>query len=120
MREIETASTTGISPNQYPTSQPQCDILAEEGGTCEEERTLLRAIVALEDLGLTVLHLNITSSQATVLYSFNLKLEDDCKLGSTDEVAAAAHQIFSSINDEELADYAEGQRHCLHTELITF
>lgn len=35
---------------------------------------LLRAIVALEDLRLTVLHLNITSSQATVLYSFNLKV----------------------------------------------
>eukprot|EP00258_Populus_trichocarpa_P016572 XP_006375391.2 transcription factor bHLH67 isoform X1 [Populus trichocarpa] len=129
IREIETASTAGISPNQYSTSQPQCDLLLEEGGTCEEERTvkkkseateievaavqnhvnlkikcqripgqLLRAIVALEDLGLTVLHLNITSSQATVLYSFNLKLEDNCKLGSTDEVAAAAHQIFSSIS----------------------
>jgi hypothetical protein len=26
------------------------------------------------------------------------QLEDNCKLGSTDEVAAAAHQIFSSIN----------------------
>jgi hypothetical protein len=105
IREIETASTAGISPNQYSTSQPQCDLLLEEGGTCEEERTvkkkseakeievaavqnhvnlkikcqripgqLLRAIVALEDLGLTVLHLNITSSQATVLYSFNLKV----------------------------------------------
>ncbi|KAF9669141.1 hypothetical protein SADUNF_Sadunf14G0077200 [Salix dunnii] len=129
MREIDAASSTGISPTQYSTSQQQGDILVAEGGTCEEERTvmnkseateievaavqnhvnlkiksqripgqLLRAIVALEDLGITVLHLNITSSQATVLYSFNLKLEDDCKLGSTDEVAAAVHQIFSSIN----------------------
>ncbi|RDX57703.1 Transcription factor bHLH70, partial [Mucuna pruriens] len=34
---------------------------------------LIKAIVALEDLRLTVLHLNITSSDATVLYSFNLK-----------------------------------------------
>ncbi|XP_038889530.1 transcription factor bHLH67 isoform X2 [Benincasa hispida] len=36
---------------------------------------LLKAIVALEDLRLTVLHLNITTSQATaaMLYSFNLK-----------------------------------------------
>ncbi|CAK7348619.1 unnamed protein product [Dovyalis caffra] len=132
--DIEAASTTGISPNQYFTSQRQCDILAEEGGNCEEERTvkkksettelevftvqnhvnlkikcerspgqLLRAIVALEDLRLTVLHLNINSSQATVLYSFNLKLEDDCKLGSTDEVAAAVHQIFSSINERVAA-----------------
>lgn len=37
---------------------------------------LLKAIVALEDLRLSVLHLNISTSQATatVLYSFNLKV----------------------------------------------
>lgn len=35
---------------------------------------LLKAIVALEDLSLTVLHLNITSLQSSVLYSFNLKV----------------------------------------------
>ncbi|XP_021280336.1 transcription factor bHLH67-like [Herrania umbratica] len=56
---------------------------------------LLQAIVTLESLRLTVLHLNITSSQASILYSFNLKMEDDCKLRSADEIAAAVHQIFS-------------------------
>jgi len=37
---------------------------------------LLKAIVGLEDLRLSVLHLNITTSQATatMLYSFNLKV----------------------------------------------
>lgn len=35
---------------------------------------LLKAIIALEDLRLTILHLNITTSQSTVLYSFNLKV----------------------------------------------
>lgn len=35
---------------------------------------LLKAIVALEDLSLTVLHLNITSLQRSILYSFNLKV----------------------------------------------
>lgn len=35
---------------------------------------LLKAIVALEDLRLTFLHLNISSSQTTVHYSFNLKV----------------------------------------------
>ncbi|KAJ8748522.1 hypothetical protein K2173_003421 [Erythroxylum novogranatense] len=59
---------------------------------------LLRAIVALEDLRLTVLHLNITSSQSTVFYSFNLKIEDDCKVGSADEISAAVHHIFNIIN----------------------
>ncbi|XP_002515085.2 transcription factor bHLH67 [Ricinus communis] len=59
---------------------------------------LLRAIFALEELRLSVLHLNITSSETTVLYSFNLKIEEDCKLGSADEVAATVNQIFSIIN----------------------
>ncbi|KAJ0052766.1 hypothetical protein Pint_00677 [Pistacia integerrima] len=59
---------------------------------------LLKTIVALEDLRLTFLHLNITSSQTTVHYSFNLKIEDECKIGSADEIVAAVHQIFSYIN----------------------
>ncbi|KAG6582730.1 Transcription factor basic helix-loop-helix 70, partial [Cucurbita argyrosperma subsp. sororia] len=62
---------------------------------------LLKAIVGLEDLRLSVLHLNITTSQATatMLYSFNLKIEDECKLGSAEQIAGAVHQIFSFIND---------------------
>ncbi|GMI73675.1 MYC-type transcription factor 67 [Hibiscus trionum] len=56
---------------------------------------LVQGIVTLESLRLTVLHLNITSSQASVLYSFNLKMEEDCKLRSADEISATVHQIFS-------------------------
>lgn len=35
---------------------------------------LIKVIVALEDLRLTILHLNITSSESSVLYSLNLKV----------------------------------------------
>ncbi|XP_044492231.1 transcription factor bHLH57-like isoform X2 [Mangifera indica] len=66
---------------------------------------LLKAIVALEDLKLTFLHLNITSFPTTVLYSFNLKIEDECKLGSSDEIEAAVHQIFSYINGSRLVKW---------------
>lgn len=60
---------------------------------------LIRAIVALEDLRLTVLHLNITSlHSSSILYSFNLKIEEDCKLRSADEIASTVHQIFSFVN----------------------
>nr|WCO08261.1 hypothetical protein [Suaeda aralocaspica] len=59
---------------------------------------LLKVIVAFEELRLTVLHLNITSLHTLVHYSFNLKIEDECNLGSADEVARAVHQIFSLIN----------------------
>lgn len=60
---------------------------------------LLKAIVALEDLRLSVLHLNITSSlQASILYSFNLRIEDGCTVGSAEEIVGAVHQIFNFIN----------------------
>nr|XP_011469077.1 PREDICTED: transcription factor bHLH57-like [Fragaria vesca subsp. vesca] len=52
---------------------------------------LVRALVAIEDIRLTVLHLNITSSEDEVLYSFNLKIEEGCKLGSADDIARAVH-----------------------------
>ncbi|ESQ39326.1 hypothetical protein EUTSA_v10001803mg, partial [Eutrema salsugineum] len=56
---------------------------------------LLRSIILLEKLRFTVLHLNITSpSNASVSYSFNLKMEEDCNLGSADEITAAVRQIF--------------------------
>ncbi|RZC84637.1 hypothetical protein C5167_047424 [Papaver somniferum] len=63
---------------------------------------LVRVIAALEqDLRLTILHLNVTSFEQSVLYSFNLKIEDDCKLGgSADEIATAVYQIFSSTNNQ--------------------
>ncbi|KAF5451830.1 hypothetical protein F2P56_026895 [Juglans regia] len=59
---------------------------------------LLKAIVALEELRLTVLHLNITSSEASILYSLSLKIEDECKLGSANEIASAVQQIWSFIS----------------------
>ncbi|RVW37712.1 Transcription factor bHLH70 [Vitis vinifera] len=83
----------GYAPNT-DLLQTKAILPREEGATnSHSQRT-----TTLEDLSLTVLHLNITSLQSTVLYSFNLKIEDDCKLGSADEVAAAVHQVFSFIN----------------------
>ncbi|CAD5163979.1 unnamed protein product [Musa acuminata subsp. malaccensis] len=60
---------------------------------------LARAIAAMEELRLSVLHLNVASLEpSSILYSLSLKMEEACKLGSADEVATAVHQIFSYIN----------------------
>ncbi|KAG6596995.1 Transcription factor basic helix-loop-helix 70, partial [Cucurbita argyrosperma subsp. sororia] len=71
---------------------------------------LLKAIVALEDLRLSVLHLNISTSQATatVLYSFNLRIEDECKLGSAVQIAGAVHEILSFISDGSQVNGVKG------------
>uniref|UniRef100_A0A804J7F7 BHLH domain-containing protein n=1 Tax=Musa acuminata subsp. malaccensis TaxID=214687 RepID=A0A804J7F7_MUSAM len=60
---------------------------------------LVRAMAAIEELRLSILHLNITTLEPpSILYSINLKMEEECKLGTADEVATAVHQIFSYIN----------------------
>ncbi|KAL5201385.1 hypothetical protein ABZP36_035739 [Zizania latifolia] len=64
-------------------------------------RQLLRLVVALQGYRLTVLHLNMTSAGHMVLYSFSLKVEDDCQLTSVDEIATAAHQIIEKIKEEQ-------------------
>ncbi|MED6158642.1 Metal tolerance protein 1 [Stylosanthes scabra] len=66
---------------------------------CERRAGLLiNAIVALENLRLNILHLNITSSDSSVLYSFSLKIEEDSKLGSANEIAEAVDKTLSFIN----------------------
>ncbi|KAH7664463.1 Myc-type basic helix-loop-helix (bHLH) domain-containing protein [Dioscorea alata] len=60
---------------------------------------LVRAIAALEELRLSVQHLNVTSlSSNSMFYSLNLKMEEECRLGSADEIASSVHQIFCCIN----------------------
>ncbi|KAJ0265155.1 Transcription factor bHLH57 [Hirschfeldia incana] len=59
---------------------------------------ILRAIISIENLRLSILHLTISTSFDSVFYSFNLKIEDGCKVRSADEIATAVHQIFEQIN----------------------
>lgn len=65
-------------------------------------RQLLRMVVALQCLGLTVLHLNVTTTaDHLALYSLSLKMEDECQLSpSVDDIAAAVNEILAEISDE--------------------
>lgn len=63
---------------------------------------LLKTIAALQSLRMTILHLNITTIDQTVLYSFNVKIEDECQLTSADEIATAVHQIFNIIHSNTM------------------
>ncbi|KAJ4896387.1 Transcription factor bHLH67 [Raphanus sativus] len=63
----------------------------------KKQGQLLKGIVSLEKLRLTVLHLNISSlSLSSISYCFNLKMEDDCKLESAEEITKVAQQIFDT------------------------
>ncbi|KAJ1281143.1 hypothetical protein BS78_04G285700 [Paspalum vaginatum] len=64
-------------------------------------RQLLRMVVALQCLGLTVLHLNVTTTaDHLAFYSFSLKMEDECRLSSVDDIAAAVNEMVAGISDE--------------------
>ncbi|EMS55520.1 Transcription factor bHLH96 [Triticum urartu] len=50
-------------------------------------------------LGLTVLHLNATATaDHLVFYSFSLRMEDECRLSTVDEIAAAVHQMVAEVH----------------------
>ncbi|KAL6633511.1 hypothetical protein ACP70R_026182 [Stipagrostis hirtigluma subsp. patula] len=70
-------------------------------------RQLLRMVVALQSLGLTVLHLNVTTTADDwALHSFSLKMEDACRLSSADEIAAAVNEIVAKIAEEGVSQLA--------------
>ncbi|XP_008224494.1 PREDICTED: transcription factor FAMA isoform X2 [Prunus mume] len=58
---------------------------------------LIKAIAALEDLQLNILHTNITTIEQTVLYSFNVKVESESRF-TAEDIATSVQQIFSFIH----------------------
>ncbi|KAJ3700187.1 hypothetical protein LUZ61_003892 [Rhynchospora tenuis] len=60
-------------------------------------KQLLRIVICLQNLRLSVLHLNASSFDQMVLYSFSLKVEDDCQLTSVDDIATAVHDMVANM-----------------------
>ncbi|CAN6288339.1 unnamed protein product [Urochloa humidicola] len=63
-------------------------------------RQLLRLAAGLQQIGLTILHLNVSMAGAMVMYSFSLRVEDECKLSCVEEIAAAVHEILGRVQGE--------------------
>lgn len=64
-------------------------------------KQLLKMVTGFQILRLTILHINVTTVDQVVLYSLNVKVEDDCKLSSVDELAAAVYEMLGRIQDED-------------------
>ncbi|WJX13185.1 hypothetical protein P8452_03606 [Trifolium repens] len=64
-------------------------------------KQLLKIVSSLHNMHLTILHLNVTTTGEIVLYSLSVKVEDDCKLGSVDDIAAAVYQMVNRIQQEQ-------------------
>ncbi|XP_042407134.1 transcription factor bHLH94-like [Zingiber officinale] len=63
-------------------------------------RQLLQLVIGLQNLRLLPLHLNVTSVHHMAMYTFSLKVEDDCPYTSADEIAAAVRQILATTQQE--------------------
>ncbi|MED6172162.1 hypothetical protein PIB30_047562 [Stylosanthes scabra] len=68
----------------------------------KKPKQLLKMVSNLQAMRLTILHLNVTTTNDIVLYSLSVKVEDDCKLGSVDEIATAVCQMMENIQQESM------------------
>ncbi|KAK4746291.1 hypothetical protein SAY87_012603 [Trapa incisa] len=66
----------------------------------KQPKQLIKLVAGLQALRLGVLHLNVTSSGDTVLYTASVKVEEGCHLTTVDEIAAAVNQMLRRIEDE--------------------
>lgn len=67
-------------------------------------KQLLKMVTGLHSLGLYTLHLNVTTVGQMVFYSFSVKVEDECRLTSVDEIAAAVHEIVGRIQEDAISN----------------
>ncbi|KAK2640526.1 hypothetical protein Ddye_028321 [Dipteronia dyeriana] len=63
-------------------------------------KQLLKLVSELHNLRLTILHLNVTTVDETVLYSLSVKIEEDCNLTSVDDIATAMYQLLVGMHHE--------------------
>ncbi|XP_060185330.1 transcription factor bHLH94-like [Lycium barbarum] len=70
----------------------------------KQPKQLLKIVTWLHAMFLTVLHLNVTAVDHMVLYSFSVKVEDNCELNTADDIAAAIymHEMVAMIQEEAI------------------
>ncbi|CAH8331452.1 unnamed protein product [Eruca vesicaria subsp. sativa] len=63
-------------------------------------KQLLKLVASIQSLRLTVLHLNVTTRDDSVLYSISLKVEEGSQLNTVEDIAAAVNQILRRIKED--------------------
>ncbi|CAN7046485.1 hypothetical protein IGI04_008687 [Brassica rapa subsp. trilocularis] len=67
--------------------------------TKTRRRLLFKMINEFDSLGLTIFHLNLTTSSNMSLFTFSVKVDEDCRLTTTaNEIADAVHEVVSRIH----------------------
>ncbi|KAJ0241052.1 Transcription factor bHLH96 [Hirschfeldia incana] len=63
-------------------------------------KQLLKLMASIQSLRLTLLHLNVTTHDNSVLYSISLKVEEGSQLNTVEDIAAAVNQFILRIQEE--------------------
>ncbi|CAH2066887.1 unnamed protein product [Thlaspi arvense] len=63
-------------------------------------RQLVKLVASIQSLRLTLLHLNVTTRDNSVLYSISLKVEEGSQLHTVEDIASAMNQILRRIEEE--------------------
>ncbi|XP_031110269.1 transcription factor bHLH94-like [Ipomoea triloba] len=63
-------------------------------------KQLLKMVTWFHAMSLTILHLNATTIDHMVLYSFSLKVEEECRLSTVKEIASSVHEMVAMIEQE--------------------
>ncbi|RXI07847.1 hypothetical protein DVH24_014413 [Malus domestica] len=66
----------------------------------KQPRQLLNMVLGLHSLRFMILHLNVTTVDSMILYSFSVKIEDNSQLTSVNEIAADVYEMVGRIQEE--------------------
>ncbi|KAF7817881.1 transcription factor bHLH96 [Senna tora] len=95
--ELEVECGSGIADIQVTMVETHANLKIRSK---KRPKQLFTIVSALHTMRLTILHLNVTTAAQIVLYS--LSVEEDCKLGSVDDIAAALFQMMDTIHQEAM------------------
>ncbi|PIN24604.1 Transcription factor HAND2/Transcription factor TAL1/TAL2/LYL1 [Handroanthus impetiginosus] len=70
--------------------------------TKRRPKQLLKMVAAFQSIYLTILHLKVTTVDQSVLYSFSVKVEDECQLSTVNEIATSVHDLVGMIQEESV------------------
>ncbi|KAK6775098.1 hypothetical protein RDI58_026099 [Solanum bulbocastanum] len=66
-------------------------------------KQLLKIVNWLQAMCLTILHLSVTTADHMVLYTFSVKVEENCELNTVSEIASAVHEMVAMIEEEAMS-----------------
>ncbi|KAK8493032.1 hypothetical protein V6N13_016173 [Hibiscus sabdariffa] len=102
-----TATPTGESWSSLPAADVEVTMVGSHAnvkiGSKKHPKSLFNVVSRLHSLGLMALHLNVTSAENMALYSFSVKVEENCRLTTVNEIAAAVYEMVERFQQEAAA-----------------